>query len=97
MTETVSQQSIIDHLKRRFTGIIILKTDPKYLQGVPDLLILWNNKWAALEVKKSKNEHHQPKQEYYVSKLKKMSYASFIYPENREDVYNDLEQTLQHE
>jgi hypothetical protein len=97
MKETVFQKSIINDLKRRFPGIIILKTDPKYLQGVPDLLILWNNKWAALEVKKSKNEHHQPNQDYYVSKLKKMSYASFIYPENKEDVYNDLEQTLQHE
>ena len=97
MLENKFQANLIRELKNEFPECIVMKNDSSYIQGVPDLLVLHKDKWASLEVKRSSNASHQPNQDYYVSKLKKMSYASFIYPENREDVYNDLEQTLQHE
>ena len=71
-----------------------MKNDPNYLQGVPDLTIFFNNKWATLEVKKSANASHQPNQDHYVNKMNQMSFARFIYPENKEEVLNELQQTF---
>ena len=38
---------IMKELKKRFPGCIVLKNDPDYKQGVPDLLILYTNKWKS--------------------------------------------------
>ena len=89
------QASLIKELKERFEGCFVLKTDPTYIQGIPDLLILHNDKWAALECKKSEKEKVRPNQPYYVDKMNNMSYASFIYPENEEEVLNEIQSTLQ--
>lgn len=69
---------------------MVLKNDPTYLQGVPDLTVFCGNKWAALEVKKSKNASHRPNQNYYVDKMNRMSYATFVYPENEKEVLAEL-------
>ena len=88
------QRNLIKELKDIFVGCIIMKNDSSYIQGIPDLLILYKDKWAALEVKKSATASHRPNQEYYVNKMDEMSYASFIYPENKEAVLDELQQTL---
>lgn len=88
------QRNLIKELKDIFVGCIIMKNDSSYIQGIPDLLILYKDKWAALEVKKSATASHRPNQEYYVDKMDEMSYASFIYPENKEAVLDELQQTL---
>lgn len=88
------QAKLIKELKQIFRGCIVMKNDSSYIQGIPDLLILYRDKWAALEVKKSATAHHQPNQEYYVELMDEMSYASFIYPENKEEVLYELQQTL---
>lgn len=90
------QAKLIRELKEIFKGCIILKNDPDYIQGIPDLLILFQNKWAALEVKKSENAPHRPNQDYYVDKMDEMSYAAFIYPENKEAIVNELQQTFEY-
>ena len=64
------------------------------IQGYPDILILHGNQWAMLECKKSENESHRPNQDYYINKLDKMSFARFIYPENKKEVLDDLQSTL---
>lgn len=92
--ENQFQAQLIRELKAVFPGCVVLKNDANYLQGFPDLLILHNDKWAALECKRDKEAHRQPNQEYYVNTLNKMSYASFISPENRKEVLNDLQQTF---
>ena len=88
------QSRLIKELKQIFKGCIIMKNDSSYIQGIPDLLILYRDKWAALEVKKSATASHRPNQEYYVELMDEMSYASFIYPENKEEVLYELQQTL---
>ena len=88
------QAKLIKELKVMFKGCIIIKNDPNYIQGIPDLLILYNDRWAALEVKKSERASHRPNQEYYVDLMNEMSFASFIYPENKEEILYELQQTL---
>lgn len=85
------QRELIKEIKKKFKGCIVLKTDPSYIQGIPDLLILFNSRWASLEVKKSQNASHRPNQDYYVKLMNKMSFSRFIYPENKERVLDEME------
>ena len=94
MLEKNFQAQLIKDLKTEFPDCIVLKNDPTYIQGFPDLLILYKNKWAALECKQKDNAHKQPNQEYYVNKLGKMSYASFINPENKEEILSELRKSF---
>lgn len=82
-------------LKQMFPGCIVTQMDPNDIQGIPDLLILYNDKWATLECKRSSKASHRPNQNYYVEKMNDMSYSSFIFPENKEAVLNELQQALQ--
>ena len=95
MLESVFQSKLIKELEELFPGCVILKNDPNYIQGFPDLLVLYNNRWAALEVKQHADARHQPNQDYYVDKLDGMSFAQFIYPGNKEEVLDELQQALQ--
>ena len=92
--ENQFQAQLIRELKAVFPGCIVMKNDANYMQGFPDLLILYKDKWAVLECKRNSNAHRQPNQTYYIDTLKKMSYASFICPENRNEVLNELQQTF---
>lgn len=93
--ENAFQASLIKELKERFPGCIVLKNDSGYIQGIPDLLILFREMWAALECKRSRDADHRPNQDYYVDEMNRMSYASFIYPENKEQVLDEIQRTFQ--
>lgn len=94
MLEKNFQASLIRDLKDIFPGCIIVKNDPEYLQGFPDLTILFGTHWALLECKRSENESHRPNQDYYIHKADEMSFARFIYPENKEEVIRELQQAF---
>lgn len=91
MKESEFQAKLIKELKKRFPGCVVLKNDPEYIQGFPDLTIFYNNHWAVLECKASDDAHHQPNQDFYISHLDEMSFGRFISPENKEEVLNDLQ------
>lgn len=92
--ESAFQHKLIKEIKERFPGAIITKLDSGYIQGIPDLLILYENKWATLECKESSKAKVRPNQPYYVDLMNKMSFSSFIFPENKEDVLNEMEQSF---
>ena len=81
---------LIPELKNTFPGCFILHLDPNEIQGIPDLLILYNNKWAVLEAKDYEGARHRPNQDYYVDLMNQMSFAAFIYPENKDEVLDAL-------
>ena len=92
--ESKFQSDLIKELKGKFPGCIVMKNDPNYIQGIPDLIILHGDRWASLECKKSSSAHHQPNQDYYVEKMNAMSFSAFIFPENKEEVLNDVERSF---
>lgn len=93
--ESAFQKGLINDLKKRFPGCMVLKNDPNYIQGIPDLLVLYEGRWAALECKKAKQASHQPNQDYYVERMNEMSFSRFVYPENKENVLDELQQSFQ--
>lgn len=88
------QRSLIAELKKRFPGCIVTKMDANYIQGIPDLLVLYKDKWATLECKRSNKASKRPNQSYYIDRMNSMSFSSFISPENMEEVLNDLQQSF---
>ena len=93
--ESAFQKGLINDLKKRFPGCMVLKNDPNYIQGIPHLLVLYEGRWAALECKKAKQASHQPNQDYYVERMNEMSFSRFVYPENKENVLDELQQSFQ--
>ena len=86
--ESGFQDKLKEELKKLFPGCMIFKMDQ--IQGIPDLLILYKDKWASLENKKSLKAKHQPNQDYYVDLMNDMSFSRFICPENKDEVLEEL-------
>lgn len=95
MEESVFQAKLIREIKKRFPGAIVLKNDPNYIQGFPDLTVLYKDRWAVLEIKQSEKASHQPNQNFYILQADKMSVGRFVYPENMMEVLDDLARSFQ--
>lgn len=88
--ESKYQAELIKKLKRMFPGCIVLKNDPNYIQGFPDLTVMFERHWAVLEVKRSASAPLRPNQEHYVEQASRMSFGAVIYPENEQEVLSAL-------
>lgn len=88
------QPELKKEIRARFPGCYIFKLDSSEYQGIPDLLILFGSQWAILEVKRSSDSDFQPNQEWYIDQFNQMSFSSVIFPENKEAVLDDLQQTF---
>lgn len=95
MLENKFKTKLVKEIKDRFPGSMVFHLDPTEIQGIPDLLVLYKDKWAALEGKKDDKAGHQKNQDYYISKMNEMSFASFIFPGNKEDVLDELAKTFE--
>ncbi len=84
------QSKLIKELKREFPSCMVIKLDPTYIQGLPDLLVLHKDKWATLECKRSANAVKRPNQEHYVRRMNEMSFSAFVYPENKDEVIEQM-------
>lgn len=94
MLENAFKTKLVKEIEAMLPGCLIFHLDPNERQGSPDLLVLYNDKWAALEGKKNAKASHRPNQDYYVNRMNEMSYAAFIFPENKKEVLNDLQRAL---
>jgi hypothetical protein len=94
MKERDYQKGLVTRIKNRFPGCMVIKNDPRYKQGMPDLLVLYKDNWGALEVKKDSKASVRPNQKYRVNQMNEMSFSSFIFPENEEAVLNAMERSF---
>lgn len=88
------QARLIKKIERLLPGCLVLKNDSGYLQGIPDLTILFEDQWAVLEVKPktpTSSRDFEPNQEWYIDQLNQMSFSACIYPANEEDVLDALQ------
>ena len=90
--ESGFQDNLKKEIEEMFPGCMVFKMDQ--IQGIPDLLVLHNDKWASLECKTNARAAKRPNQEYYVGLMNGMSFSRFIYPENKEEVLRELQQTF---
>lgn len=97
MLESTYQSHLIGVLESMFPGCVVLKNDSEYQQGIPDLLVLWRDRWAMLEVKAktpTRASDFEPNQEWFIEKFASMFFGEFIYPENEEEVLHALQQAF---
>ena len=92
MLENKFKQNLVKEIKEFLPGSMVLHMDPNEIQGIPDLLVLYGDQWAALEGNKSHNVSHRPNQDYYVEKMNEMGFASFIFPENKDKVLAEMKE-----
>ena len=95
MRENEYQHKLKEKIEERLPGCFVLKNDPNWLQGIPDLTVLHGGKWATLEVKRTKDEKHQPNQDWYVDTMNGLAYSSFIFPENEKEILDELQRALE--
>ena len=89
--ENKYQRDLMGKLSRLLPGCLILKNDPNYIQGIPDLMVLHGDMWAMLEVKASERAAVRPNQKLYIDRLCRMGFARFVYPENEKEVLDELQ------
>lgn len=95
MLERRYQAELIKRIRIRFPGCVLLKNDSNYMQGMLDWILLWEDRWAMLEVKADENSPEQPNQRYYVEQLNEMSFAAFIHPGNEEEVLDEIQRQFE--
>lgn len=89
------QNELIMEIKELLPGCIVMKNDPDYIQGIPDLTVLYKKRWACLEVKRTRSASRRPNQDYYIQLMDSMSFAAFVYPENKDDIMSALVKELE--
>ena len=90
--ESGFQDDLMDELQILFPGCMTFKMDQ--IQGIPDVLVLYRDKWAALECKRGTQSAHQPNQDYYVGLMNEMSFSRFINKNNKEEVLRELQEAF---
>ena len=94
MKESDFQKKLINDIKDRFPGSMVVKNDCKYIQGIPDLTVFYKDRWATLECKKSAKANKQPNHQGYVEKMNEMSFSAFICPENKGEILDAMERSF---
>ena len=94
MLERDFERGLRKRLERLFPACLYLKLDPTAIQGIPDRLVIWQDRWAALELKRSRRAKHQPNQDHYIRMMDEWSFAAFVYPENVEEVLDALQRAF---
>ena len=92
--ESKFQKQLVETIESKFPGCFVMKNDSSYIQGIPDLTVLYKDRWGMLEVKKSASANHRPNQDYYVAQMNHDSFAAFIYPENKDYILDALQKHL---
>ena len=92
MLESEFKVRVKNRIQDRFPNLDLDFIDYNgYNRSMPDTFVIGPHVWAALEYKRSEDASHRPNQEYHISRLNKKGYATFVCPENLEEVLDELE------
>lgn len=96
MLESDYQKGLVKRIKDLMPpGAKVIKNDARLKQGIADLLVSYGNKCAWLETKRSEKASHRPNQDYYIDQINSQGgFARFIYPENEEEVLQEMMQEV---
>lgn len=95
MKESTFQAKLIKKLRVMFPDSDILKNDANYRQGYPDLTVRVGGACFMLECKATAKSPKQPNQQYYVDRINNTGgFARFIYPENEEEILDEIQRSL---
>ena len=89
MLESKYQAELIKRIEARLPDCLIVHNDANSRQGLPDLTVFYQDRWAWLEVKASEKSKERPNQRHYIETC--TSFSAFIYPENEEEILMELE------
>lgn len=89
--ESAFEKEVVKFLKSKGCDVFKMRYAP---EGTPDRLFLKEGFWGMLEVKKSEKAPFRPLQPEKIKKFNEMSYAKAVYPENWEEIKNELEKML---
>lgn len=90
------KSKLVKDLKELYPKSVVTKLEADLKNGIPDIVILHESgRWATLEAKASKEDVDKSRpnkraQNYYVGKMRKQGYSSYIYPENKKEVLDEL-------
>lgn len=89
-TEIPFERKFCKKLRDLHPDVYVMKNDASLVQGFPDRVIYFHDKYAILEFKRSANASRRPNQDWYINNFAQYTYSSYVYPENAEQVFNDL-------
>ncbi len=92
--ENQLQSKIRNYLRKKGCYVLVIKPQPGRPEGCPDIILMKEGFWGALEVKSSLKSPFQPLQEDTLLKLDKWSYAKVVFPEIWPEVKQELEKIL---
>lgn len=94
MTENKYQADLVKEIRSWGDDFFVFPMDGSVYQGFQDILILYKDTYAVLEVKVAEDSEHQPNQDWYVQYFAQYVFSSFIWPEIEQEVLHDLQSTL---
>ena len=92
--ESKFQSDLITAIELMIPNAVVMKNDPNYRQGFPDLVVYHEDRFVLLECKRNKGAPEQPNQRYWIDWFGQFTYTAFVYPENKSEVLHAVQQAL---
>lgn len=95
--ESEFQSKLVKELQELIPECLVLVKPGFYVQGFPDLMVLYKTQWVALECKRktpTRDDDYEPNQEWWIRELDEMGYAAMICPENRKEIIDEVFRTF---
>ena len=90
--ESEFKTKLYKEIRERFPGTEVLPNDANYIQGIPDATVYCpNGRYLMIESKRATASSRRPNQEYYINESSLSDNAMFAHPENKEEVFSEIE------
>lgn len=92
MAESNFQGKVVRWLRQKGCYVLVITAHPGIPDGCPDVIALCDGGgWIGLECKKDAKAKFQPLQKATIQKLNGMYYCRAVYPENWEEIKQELD------